>query len=505
MKRSALAKYVALCLVVLLLGPQYLLAAVATERPTLPDPGHTRYSKEQQEQIGQKFKAEVYKQMPILPNSSPVTQYVQQLGRKLEAVIPPQYNWPYEFHVVQQKDINAFALPGGPIFVNLGTILAAKDEAQLAGVMAHEMSHVYMQHSIKGAEQQQKTGLLAGLAGIAGAMVGLGGLAQAAAGTIGGLYSLHYSRGDEAQADHVGAIIMYLAGYNPVEMADFFRQLETQAGTPPQFLSDHPNPGNRVTAVQDEIKNWAPEDFNTDNSRFERAKAEAQNAKSYSAQQIAQMGKSGQIHNQEGSDSQTDSDSDNQTDSDSDNQTDSDNRPPILARKGGPSSSSSSGVHPAVTPSGDMRTYDNNLFTISHPSNWQVTNGGGGDIMITPPSGVTQGEIAYGALINQARSSGDLDKDIKRLAAAMGRDNPNLRTAGSPQAITINGRQGRSQDFIGTSPIENDGHPEQERDRLVIVPTNNGNLLYVVFVAPEPDYTKLEGTYQTMLRSLQVR
>jgi Zn-dependent protease with chaperone function len=496
MKRFAFAKYFAIWLVVLLAGPQYLTAAVATERPTLPDPGHTRYSKEQQEQLGQKAKAEVYKQMPVLPDSSPVTQYVQQLGHKLDSVIPADRNWPYEFHVIQQKDINAFALPGGPIFVNVGTILAAKNEAQLAGVIAHEMSHVYMQHSIKGMEQQQKTGILAGIAGIAGAVAGLGNLGQVAAGTIGGLYDLHYSRGDEAQADHVGAIIMYLAGYNPIELANFFRQLETQGGTPPQFLSDHPNPGNRFAAVTDEIKNWAPENYVTDTPQFNQVKAEAQNVKVYTAQQIAQMAKSGQIHNTRDSASQTDS-------NDSD-----DDHPPVLARKGGPTSSSDtpSSITPSsITPSGAMSTYDNDVFTISRPSNWQVTNGGGGDIMITPQTGIDRGQIAYGALINQTRSTGDLNQDFQRLVTAMRRDNPNMRTAGSPQAITINGRKGLSQDLIGTSPIEKNGSPEQERDRLVIVPTNDGNVLYVIFVSPESDYGKLQGTYQSMLRSLQVR
>jgi beta-barrel assembly-enhancing protease len=498
--KSALAKhtarYIAIWLVILTIGPQYLLATVATERPTLPDPGDTGVSKQQQEQLGYKTKAEVYKQMPVLPDSSPVTQYVQQLGRKLDAVIPEQYNWPYEFHVIQQKEINAFALPGGPIFVNVGTILAAKNEAQLAGVIAHEMSHIYMQHQIKGMKKQQKTGLIAGIAGIAGAAVGLGGLGQMAAGTIGGLISLKYSRGDESQADHVGAIIMYLAGYNPVEMANFFHALETQSqgGAPPQFLSDHPNPGNREQAIQDEIKNWAPENWITNSPQFEQAKADARNVQAYSAQQIAQMARSGQIHNQMGSGSPA-----SQTVSD-------DDRPPVLTRNGGSSSSSPSSVTPAsVAPSGDMRTYASDAFSINRPSNWQVTNNDGGDTMIAPESGFAQGEIAYGALINQVRGSGNLDQDMKRLVDAMRRDNPNLLAASNPQAITINGRQGRSQDLIGTSPIESNGKPERERDRLVIVPTSSGKLLYVIFVAPERDYGQFEDTYQAMLRSLQVR
>src|SRR5438876_6401151 len=107
--------------------------------------------------------AEVYKQMPVLPDSSPQTQYIQRIGRKLVATIPQQYSWPYQFHVIAQKEINAFALPGGAMFINIGTITAADNEAELAGVMAHEMSHVYMQHSAKQAGKAQTT---AGIAGI---------------------------------------------------------------------------------------------------------------------------------------------------------------------------------------------------------------------------------------------------------------------------------------------------------------------------------------------------
>src|SRR5947209_7092756 len=129
--------------------------AASTRVPQLPDPGSVRgISKQEQEQLGLQAMAEVYKQMPVLPDSSPETQYVQQLGKRLVSVMPPQYSWPFQFHVIPQRDINAFALPGGPMFVNTGAIMAAESEAELAGVMAHEMSHVYMQHSAKQASKQ---------------------------------------------------------------------------------------------------------------------------------------------------------------------------------------------------------------------------------------------------------------------------------------------------------------------------------------------------------------
>ena len=122
--------------------------------------------------------------MPVLPDSSPGDAVHPQVGREAGcATIPAQYSWPFEFHVIPQKEINAFALPGGPMFVNVGTITAASSEAELAGVMAHEMSHVYMQHSAKQVGKTQTTAAIAGIAGaMLGAMTGgsmLGQLAQA--------------------------------------------------------------------------------------------------------------------------------------------------------------------------------------------------------------------------------------------------------------------------------------------------------------------------------------
>src|SRR5215831_8942718 len=211
--------------------------------PEFPNPGNAHMSRENQRTLGLQAAAQVYQQMPVLPDNSPETQYIRQLGQKLVATIPTKYSWPFEFHVVAQKEINAFALPGGPMFVNIGTITAAASEAQLAGVMAHEMSHVYMQHSAKQAHKTETTSLLAGIAdaalgatvgGKGGGMVGqLGqmGIQMGAQGLM-----LKYSRSDESQADAVGAMILYKAGYNPQAMADFFKTLESEGGkAPPQW------------------------------------------------------------------------------------------------------------------------------------------------------------------------------------------------------------------------------------------------------------------------------
>jgi predicted Zn-dependent protease len=251
-------------------------------------------SRKQQQQLGLQAMAEVYKQMPVLPDSSPETQYVQQLGRKLQAVIPASQSWPYQFHVIPAADINAFALPGGPIFVNLGAIRAADNEGELAGVLAHEMSHVYMQHSARQAPKATVAQVIAGLAGAVLPQSGLGNLGRMGIQLGAGTMLMKYSRADEAQADSVGAVIMYRAGYNPKSMADFFQKLEQKyGGGGPTMLSDHPNPGNRQAAIDKEIQNWPPKNYQGSSSAFARARQDANRVKAYSAQEIADGAKSG--------------------------------------------------------------------------------------------------------------------------------------------------------------------------------------------------------------------
>src|ERR1043166_708071 len=300
--RNFSVRMLALLLALVLTQPLAFMTQAQAEAsgvPQLPDPGKTGMTREQQQQLGLQAVGEVYKQMPVLPDSSPETQYIQRLARKLTAVIPPDKTWPYQFHVIPAADINAFALPGGPIFVNIGTITAADNEAQLAGVLAHEMSHVYMQHSAKQAPKATVAQIIAGLAGAVLPQSGLGNLARMGINIGAGGVLMKYSRGDEAQADAVGAIIMYKAGYNPQAMADFFETLQKKYGAGgPQLLSDHPNPGNRTAAVQQEIRNWPKKNYMTNSPEFATAKQDATKVKSYSAQEIANGAKSGQWEQQ---------------------------------------------------------------------------------------------------------------------------------------------------------------------------------------------------------------
>lgn len=220
------------------------------------------FTQDQEISEGNKVALSVYRQMPVLPASDPVTRYIQNLGARLVkfASLAPGVTeqWPFNFHVVASSEINAFALPGGSIFVNLGTVQAAETEAQLAGVMAHEISHVVMRHSTCNMARAQRRGLLYGLGAIGSAVLlgngAAGSLAQAGIGMGQSLDMLHMSRGDESQADLLGVDILYDAGYDPRGLPQFFETIQAKYGAGgAQFLSDHPNPGNRTEAVNGEI------------------------------------------------------------------------------------------------------------------------------------------------------------------------------------------------------------------------------------------------------------
>ncbi|MCA1850502.1 MAG: M48 family metalloprotease, partial [Acidobacteria bacterium] len=180
-------------------------------------------------------------------------------GRRLAAAIPSEFQHPefrYSFDVVNARDINAFALPGGPMFVNRGMIEAARSEGEMAGVMAHEISHVALRHATAQATETQKYQIGSVLGQILGAVVGgTAGQVIGAGSQIGfGAGALKYSRKYETQADILGAQIMARAGYDPRDLANMFQTIERQGGgrSGPEWLSSHPNPGNRYQRINQE-------------------------------------------------------------------------------------------------------------------------------------------------------------------------------------------------------------------------------------------------------------
>src|SRR5438552_1047969 len=180
--------------------------------------------------LGRQAGAEAEQQFPLLRDSE-VTAYVERVGQRLVASIPAEFQhseFRYYFKVINASDINAFALPGGPMYVNRGMIEAARTEGEMAGVMAHELSHVALRHGTAQATKAQKYAVGAGIAGILGTI--LGGPAGSILGQGGqlavGAYFLKFSREYETEADVLGAQTMARAGYDPKDLANMFRTIE---------------------------------------------------------------------------------------------------------------------------------------------------------------------------------------------------------------------------------------------------------------------------------------
>src|ERR1700756_4720225 len=257
-----------------------LLACVAPVRAqrTQLKPPWNMYSPQTDIQVGKQNADYMAKRLPLC-NDPKVDAYLTNLGMRLVSKLPTRgQQYPWEFHCVNDKSINAFALPGGFVFVNRGAIEVSDSEAQLAAVMGHELSHVALRH---GTAQASKAQLAQGAAGIFGGLFGgsTGGdlLTEGVALGAGGLL-LRYSRGAETPADVMGTQVLYDAGYDPRAMAQFFEKLEgeTKGKNPPQFLSDHPNPDNRLERVDEEIDKLGgpPANAKRDSAEFEAIKRE---------------------------------------------------------------------------------------------------------------------------------------------------------------------------------------------------------------------------------------
>jgi predicted Zn-dependent protease len=206
--------------------------------------------------LGKQAQSQVRKEVSELADRQ-VVDYVQSIGRRLAARAGGA-RYPYTFSIANYNEINAFALPGGPVWIHRGAIAASRNEAQLAGVLAHEVAHIAERHA---ADQMTKSLLANGLLGLLGAMLGNDGsarAAQTAAHVLAGGYMLKFSRDDERDADRVGARIMRQAGWDPREMVAFMEGLRRQEGRDPAsvmvFLSSHPAPGERAELLRAELR-----------------------------------------------------------------------------------------------------------------------------------------------------------------------------------------------------------------------------------------------------------
>jgi predicted Zn-dependent protease len=254
----------------------FAAGVLVADGPRNLKPGWNLFSKEQDVQLGREAAVQVERQMPVI-NHPVLAGYVRSIGSRLAAA-PEAGEFPYSFKLVSDNSINAFALPGGPTYVHTGLIAAADNEAQLAGVLAHEISHIALRHGTNQASKAQLLQLPALLAGVGGNGSLLGSLAQLGVGLGANSVLLKFSRNAERDADLLGTRIMSRAGYNPIEMARFFEKLEAKGGARGlQFFSDHPNPGNRVQAVEKEIRYLPRQDYTAgDAQEFARAQAQVQ-------------------------------------------------------------------------------------------------------------------------------------------------------------------------------------------------------------------------------------
>ena len=435
------------------------LTATSVAAQTKVTPPKNKYTPEQDVQIGREAAAEVRKEYPLIGEGQ-IRDYLGRLGNRLVEAAPRELNNPayeYSFTPVNLKDINAFALPGGPMFVNRGMIQAADGEAEVAGVMAHELAHVLLRHGTANATKAQgfQIGALAGA--IAGAVIGGGWGEVISQGSQFGLgtWLMKYSREYEKQADLLGAQIMARAGYDPRELAQMFETIQRQGGgSPPQWLSSHPNPGNRTQYITQEASQLQVGRRPSD-SGFQQTKTQL--ARLGPARTMAELEKSGGMGN-----------------------------------GGGRSTGSVGRIGEAVPPpSRQYRTVQGGqLFTLSVPSNWQPVSSNN-SIKYVPQNayGDYQGQstLTHGVELGVARaSSRDLDQATQTLIDSFVRGNDGMRQVGQEEYFRLSGRNAIVTPLLGRSALGGN-----ERVDVHTTMLNNGDLFYLLTVVPERE----SGTY----------
>ena len=431
-----------------------------------------KYSIQDDIKLGRQAAQEAESQFPILRDQE-AQRYVEDVGRRLVAGIPGQFQHPefqYYFKVVNARDINAFALPGGPMYVNRGMIEAARTEGEMAGVMAHEISHVALRHGTAQASKAQKYSILGGIAGIAGTILGGPGVGQLAQAPF-AVYLLKFSREYETEADILGAQIMAQAGYDPRDLANMFRTLEQQGGGGGGgFLSDHPSPSDRYARINQEAQYLRVNGGTRDSREFARIQ---QRLRGYgTAPTMAEIQRSGQ-------------------------------RNPVGEQTGNYPNNAPSGR--VSYPSTRYQSYNifNGGVQVSVPNNWREVNDSN-SVWFVPEGAYGQynGQAVYthGASFGVGQtSSRDLQRATQELINSFAQGNNNLRTTGGYQRTTLSGRNGL---FTTLSNI-NEATGRPETIRLITTQLRNGQLFYMVAVAPQNE-RGFDSAFNQILRSLRI-
>ncbi len=430
-----------------------------------------KYSIQDDIKLGRQAAQEAESQFPLLRDEQ-VQDYVERVGHRLVNAIPSQFRhsgFQYYFKVVNARDINAFALPGGPMYVNRGMIEAAKTEGEMAGVMAHEISHVALRHGTAQATKGQKYGTLAGIAGIAGAILGgpaVGQLAQAPFA----VYMLKFSREYETEADILGSQIMAGAGYDPRDLANMFRTIEQQGGSSGGFLSSHPSPKDRYARINRESQMLRVNGGVGDSREFARIQERLNGYQR--APTMAEISRSGQ-------------------------------RYPV---------GENTGNYPNNPPSGRVEypssRYQNvSIFNggvrVNVPSNWRQVSEGN-SVWFVPEGGYGQynGQAVYthGASLGVAQTNNtNLQRATQELVNSLAQGNTNLRSSSGYQRTTMGGRNA----IFTTLSNVNEATGQPESVRLIATQLRNGQLLYMIAVAPRNE-RNFDGAFDTMLRSIRI-
>ncbi|HVL66693.1 MAG TPA: M48 family metallopeptidase [Vicinamibacterales bacterium] len=443
--------------------------AAAQTKITAPK---NKYTVQQDVQLGREAAAEVEKQMPMLRDGR-VDDYVERVGERLVRHIPREFHhdgFRYTFAVVNLREINAFALPGGPMYAHRGMLEKAKTEGEIAGVLAHEISHVALRHGTAQASKAGKYQLGQIGSAILGAIIGgTAGEVVSAGGQLGfGAAFLRYSREYERQADILGAQIMARAGYDPRDMASMFRTIEQEGGgRAPEWLSNHPNPGNRAQYITREAQMLRVENPVRDTQDFQAVQARlAQMPPAPSTEEVARNRGSG---------------------------------------RGAPSGGSTSRPSGRVeAPSSRYTTYnEGNIFRISVPSNWRemasensvtfAPDGGYGTI--GNQSVFTHG-VQAGILRNERHG---LEEATDELIAAFAQSNPRLARAGSSTRGTLGGRAALRTALTNISEATGG----RERIELYTAQMRDGTLFYLVGVSPEEEFRTYQPVINRVAGSIQ--
>ena len=495
MKRTIRAPSVLLASALVMCTP--LVAGAQTKPATA---GFNLFSVEQDVEIGRQSAVEAERQLPMLRNGN-VDRYLNKIVAKLAAQAPGA-RYPYAIKAVNDPTINAFALPGGPMYVNRGLFEAARSESELAGVLAHEMAHVALRH---GTHQASKAYLGQAGLGILGGLLGKnGGNTAQIVNAVGGLglnaVFLKFSRDAEYQADQVGAQIMAGAGYNPVAMADFFGVLRGEQGRDPgkveKFFSDHPAAADREARIRD-LAGSLRLAQSRDVGGFDGMRADLRRLSPASSSRVAQR---------------------------------------LEAPRSPDTRNQDSGQYDLRVdqPSSRFQRFEqpNGFFTIEHPDNWRAyASGSGYAVSMAPDGGVVdtgngQQAMLYGVIINHyapfegetARQQesrqrsyapyedtnqwrGSLADATDDLVRQIIRSNSYLQAQdGQARRESIDGAPSFSVALSGRSPVTG----QEERVTVVTRSLTDGDVIYALCIVPGRGYSSMGQTFTHMLQTLTV-